>query len=131
MKDRASNLILATTIGALVFFVLRMLLRESVVVVERMDRLAREQAARHAYGPLTLVQPENAAVDLVTGNDAIGSSDPATTHRFAGGPRPWDDDQLGKDVDPLDRTIDDPFSADGQIMQPRFINFGGQVETDT
>lgn len=128
MKRSIGNALIATTAGALLYALIRMVLRESLVVVERMDRLAQEQARRHAYGPNV------AALDVAQQPDAQPDASAAPPdvahHRFAPGPRPWDDHQLEM-IDPLDKVIDDPFSADGQIMMPRFIDRGGQIETDT
>lgn len=127
MKKMLANLVVALCAGAIASAVIRTLLRESLNVVERMDRLAREQAARHAYGPN--VRTETTPQPIVQ-PDVSSAPPEIANHRFAPGTRMWDDDQLGKLIDPLDTVIDNPFAADGQMMMSRFVDRGGAVESD-
>lgn len=131
MNQRLTNVLTASVLGLIVIAVLRMVLRESLTIVERMDRLAKEQAARHAYGPLTVVEPRDGeSAEVVYGNDATSAPAEIVNHRFAPGTRAWDDDQLGRHIDPLDETVDDPWSADGTLHSPFFPARGGHVESD-
>ena len=123
LSNLLANMLAVIGAGIVVGLITRLLLRSIVDAVDRIDGIAQRQAARHAYGPLTVIpEPRDGdAIDLQHDADVTGQDDELSRHRYAPGKRPWDDDILAQYADPLSYTIDDPFAEDGEprpLMQP-------------